>query len=598
MLSIYDYIVIGFYFAFIMSLGYVFKRFNGSSSDYFAGGSRMSWWLVGLSAFVANFSCWTFTGASGVAYKYGYVIFVIYICDVLGYIIGYFFFAPKYRQMRLVTAMDAVRDRFGKVSEQVFTWIQVPIQLLTAGVWLVGLSIILSSVFGIDQVQVAIATGVVVLVMSLFGGSWAVNASDFIQGLLLISISVAAALLCLNEIGSISAFIDQIPKENMTLVHSTGHKYDWLWIVAMVGVSLINRNNFVQAAKYIAVKDGKDAKKAAAVPLFLYILLPIFWFIPPFCAQTIAPNFLEQFANFKNPEEAAYIATCLKVLPQGMIGLLVAGLFAATMSSMDTGLNRNAGFLTKNFYLKLIRPQADDKELLRVGQILTALMGIMVIAIAMLLIGLGEVSLFDIVLTIGSMLSIPIFVPLFLGILFKGQPKWASWTAVIVGFMISILIEMGSHTEVAMSLFQSMNAEGLLEYIRSHTMSINVIVNIPLTTLYYLSTKYMPHKKDAEFETQVDTFFTKMNTKVDFEKEVGAANDHDQAKVLGYLSSVYGIFVLLLLFIPNSVPARWALFGCGGFMLGVGLLLIRYSKTNKASAEAVDESLVPEVELD
>jgi Na+/proline symporter len=283
-----------------------------------------------------------------------------------------------------------------------------------------------------------------------------------------------------------------------------------------------------------------------------------------------------------------------------MIGLLVAGLFAATMSSMDTGLNRNAGFLTKNFYAKLIRPQADDKELLRVGQILTALMGIIVIVIAMLLIGMGEISLFDIVLTIGSMLSIPIFVPLFLGIIFKGQPKWAAWTAVIVGFIISLLIEMGSHTELALSLFQSMGAEDLLLYTRSHTMTMNVLINIPLTTLWYLSTKYMPHKKDPEYTAQVDAFFTQMNTPVDFEKEVGAANDKDQAKVLGYLASVYGVFVLLLLFIPNSAAARWALFGCGGFMLGVGLLLIAYSKKPDLNlrAEAIDEALIPEAELD
>ncbi|WDE97398.1 hypothetical protein PQO03_05470 [Lentisphaera profundi] len=594
MLSIYDYIVIGFYFAFIMSLGYVFKRFNGSSADYFAGGSRMSWWLVGLSAFVANFSCWTFTGAAGLAYEYGFIVFVIYICDVVGYILGYSFFAKRYRQMRLVTAMDAVRARFGKASEQIFTWIQVPIQVITAGVWLVGLSIILSSVFNLPQAPVVIATGIVVLVMSLFGGSWAVNASDFIQGLLLVSISVAAGVLCLTEIGSISAFIDQIPKQNMEVIHPTGHKYDWIWILAMIGVAIINRNNIVQAAKYIAVKDGKDAKKAAAIPLFLYILLPVFWFIPPLCANTIAPGFIDQFSNVNNPSEVAYIATCLKVLPQGMIGLLVAGLFAATMSSMDTGLNRNAGFLTKNFYAKIIRPEANDKELLRVGQIFTALMGITVIIVAMIFINMGKISLFDVVLTIAAMLSIPVFVPLFLGILFKGQPKWADWSTVLLGFIISALIYKGSDSELAMSLFQSINAEDFLIYMREHKMTFNVFVNIPVSTLWFLSTKYIPHKKDAAYDANVEAFFTQMNKEVDFEKEIGHANDKDQAKVLGWLSCVYGAFVLILLFIPNSMSARWALFGCGGFMMSVGLALIAYSR------KSVSEAAIPiaKIEMD
>ena len=100
MLTIYDYIVIGFYFLFVMSLGFVFKRFNKGSKDYFAGGQRMCWWLLGGSLFISNFSCWTFTGAAGMAYRFGILIMYVYVLDVVGYIIGYTLFATRLRQMR------------------------------------------------------------------------------------------------------------------------------------------------------------------------------------------------------------------------------------------------------------------------------------------------------------------------------------------------------------------------------------------------------------------------------------------------------------------------------------------------------------------
>ena len=120
MLSFYDYIVIVFYFVFIASLGFVFKKFNKGSKDYFAGGQRMCWWLLGSSLFISNFSCWTFTGAAGIAYKYGILVMYVYLMDVIGYIVGYVFFASRLRQMRLITAMDGVRRRFGKGNEQFF----------------------------------------------------------------------------------------------------------------------------------------------------------------------------------------------------------------------------------------------------------------------------------------------------------------------------------------------------------------------------------------------------------------------------------------------------------------------------------------------
>ena len=75
--------------------------------DYLAGGFRMSWWLLGASSFISNFSCWTFTGAANIAYTYGLLVFGVYLIDIVGFIVSAAWFAPRFRQLRLVTAVDA-----------------------------------------------------------------------------------------------------------------------------------------------------------------------------------------------------------------------------------------------------------------------------------------------------------------------------------------------------------------------------------------------------------------------------------------------------------------------------------------------------------
>ena len=77
MLSTYDYLIILFYFVFIVALGQVFRRFSCDDSDYFRGGAKMLWWMVGASAFMTQFSAWTFTGAASKAYQHGTLVALI-----------------------------------------------------------------------------------------------------------------------------------------------------------------------------------------------------------------------------------------------------------------------------------------------------------------------------------------------------------------------------------------------------------------------------------------------------------------------------------------------------------------------------------------
>ena len=99
----YDYIVIGVYFVFMLSLGPIYKGFSKTASDYFRGGGGMLWWVVGSSAFMTTFSAWSFTGGAAKAYETGTFFLVIFACNILSLIFCFFFVVAKYRQMRILS---------------------------------------------------------------------------------------------------------------------------------------------------------------------------------------------------------------------------------------------------------------------------------------------------------------------------------------------------------------------------------------------------------------------------------------------------------------------------------------------------------------
>ena len=146
-LTLWDMAVLAFYVVFMFAIGFVYKSFSSDSSDYFRGGGSMLWWMVGASAFMTQFSAWTFTGAAGKAYTDGALVSMIFFGNAVGYFLNYLVTSYRFRRMRVVTPIDAVLKRFGAVNEQLFTWTQIPSRVLYGGIWLNGLAIVVSSIF-------------------------------------------------------------------------------------------------------------------------------------------------------------------------------------------------------------------------------------------------------------------------------------------------------------------------------------------------------------------------------------------------------------------------------------------------------------------
>ncbi len=566
-----DYGVVAFYFVFMLVLGGLAGRLVSNPSDYFRGGGQMVWWLVGSSAFMTQFSAWTFTGAASKAYSEGWPIFTIFFANALGFFFNYLYFAARARQMRVITAVEAVRQRFSKANEQVFTWLQIPLGTLYAGIWLNGLCVFLSAAFGLPLEPMILVTGVVIVAMTFVGGSWAAVASDFLQVLILMPITVVAAFLALREVGGVPAFLEKLPAGHLDVGKIFDSPLMLLWVVAIFIKQWISTNNLLDASRYLCVKDGASARKAALLAAVLFAVGPLIWFATPMVGSILVPDLAALYPTLSNPSEAAFVAVCKITMPAGMIGLLVSGIFAATMSSMDSGLNRNAGIFVKNFYQSVLRPAASNRELMLAGRIATAVIGTLVIIAALNFARMKDLGLFDLMLQFGTLVAVPYTIPLVLCVLVHRSPPWAGWSTAVVGFVTSLLVtrHLGPEWLEATFALEPLSAADRGYWTVAAGLFAVVIV---AGSWFFFTCRFWPMTPAAD-RARIEEFDTRMRTPVDFAAEIGEGSDFRQGRLLGGLCLAYGAFILLLALLPNPWVGRACFVFCGLVVGGIGQAL-------------------------
>lgn len=586
-LTPWDLLVVVFYFCFQFSLGLIFRAFSKNASDYFRGGGSMLWWLVGASAFMTQFSAWTFTGAAGKAYVDGMLVAAIFFGNAVGYLGNALLTAHRFRRIRGVTAIDGVRDRYGRTNEQVFTWLQVPISLVYAGIWLNGLAIVASGFFNVPPAPTIWIVGMVVLFVAATGGSWAVVASDFMQTVLLMAITLVMCFLALSHpaVGGLNGLIEKLPPSHFRFWEADDASFVYVWIFAAFVAQSFKLNNMFDAYRYLCVKDDKQARKAALMAAALMFVGPFVWFIPPMAARIIEPDLSSVFPHLGDKAyEGAFVFIGMQMMPTGMVGLLLCALFAATISSMDTGLNRNAGIIVKNFYQPLIRKQASPKELLVVGKLATIFFGFMVILAAFLIQSIERFNLFDIMILFGSLIAIPYAMPLVWGLFIKGAPRWAAWSSLLVGGAFSFFVKFV--LDPAWFGYTDLNAREMSDFLFIWSGLGNVVI----CSIWFFITVWIARHLKLKTPPMVEDLFERLGRPVKHAEEGGVESDDVQARILGILCFIYGGFICVLgLVIPNPWSGRLCFLFCGLLIAGVGGLLYRASSAHKKrqAAEAL-----------
>lgn len=567
MLATFDYLVVAFYLLFLIGIGWYFRRTGHDSSEYFRGSGKMSWWMVGASSFMGAFSAWTFTGAAGLAYRSGLVVLVLYWGNAFGFFFNWTYFARRCRNTRAVTALEAVRHRLGEANEQVFTWLQVPFQVLQAGIWLYGLAIFCTPVFGFDLRVTILVCGFVVVFVAAAGGSWAVVAGDFIQALVLVPITLVAAFNSLRYIGGVAEFANRLPATHWDFTGAAAGFGPW-WILAVALEKLTNINGLHYSSRYLCVNTSRDARRAAAMSALLFLVGSFVWFIPPLVARASGLA-LGHHAGMADPAEMSYIAIAARCLPAGLLGLLVTGIVSSTMSAMDTGLNRNAGIFVRSFYLPVLRPHAGEKELVRAGRTTTWAFGALAILTALLYSSWRDLGVFQLMMNFSALVATPYAVPLFWCLLIRRSPDWSAWSTIVVCCVAGAVVSLLPKTAWAIGLPLHGIGAGLA-WARANSYIAITVVNAGLGSLWFVGSALLFGRRHTTPATLARTrdFFARVDTDVTI-TEAGP-EDYPRHRSIARMCFIYGGFIGLLGLLSPSWAGRGGLIFCAVFMGVVG----------------------------
>lgn len=539
-----DYYVIAAYLLMLASLGFILKKLCGGVNDFFVGGNKIPWWLAGAGCFMSSFSAWTFTGAAGFAYQNGILIVLLFYFNVIAYLFAGKFIAAKCRQTRQVTPAQIIFNRFGRLSEQFFLWIQVPNMLFGGAIWMMGLATFLSVAFGVPMSLTILVSGAVILLYSTLSGSWAVMTSAFLQSVVLMALSIVVAVLTLTHIGGFSGMVEQVDASKFRLF---SEEHTWVWTVAYFSQIFMIFNSIVGSTRFLSVRNGQNAKKAAYFAALLFLLGPVVWFIPPIAASHFFPNLAELLPGLKHPQDAAYVMMGLKVLPAGLAGLMVMVIFAATLSSMDAAINQNAGIITLNIYKPLFRPNAGEKELFIASRAFNVLCGAGVTVGALFLARQEQFALFDLMLILSSVIALPIAIPFVLMYWIKNTPRWSAVVSILCGAGYSYLA-LVQEWSLAIRVF------GILFFGAGSFF------------LSMLCWKFVGEKAKAG----IAEFYETLNRPIDTEKENVGSEDVRQLKLVGSMAMIIAAGLFIVVFFPNPMNARIiiALTSGGVFLIG------------------------------
>lgn len=569
--SVLDLGIVGVYMCVLVLIGISFGRLIKDGSDYFRAGARGSWWMVGASMFMSGISAYTFVGNAAGIYRSGWSPLAIYVANVLGFILGALFLAAWYRQMRVVTYAEVIRQRFGKTAEQVVAHLLVLNGFMWAGVGLYTLAVFITPLVPVIPVQgLIIGVGLIVVVYCTVGGNWAVMANDFVQGLVLIAVTVVVTALCFIHSGGVSEFFHAIRSSSAAadlrlLSPSPASGSDWTvkfglsWLFVTFVVQFANQSSLFQGVRYFSAKDGNEARKASLFAAVLMSLGTLVFFVPPIYARIfLEPEVLAMHAVSAKAMEYSYSVASFNLLPTGTFSIMIVAIFAAAISSLDTGLNRNAALILRDL-LPAHRqwwkrePVPAEKEVI-LGKIITVFSGCVVAGIALLYASLSNSSIFDVMLTLSAQLIFPQMIPLLLFLFVRKVPRWSIFSSLAGGYLPSIVLW-------AITL---MTGTGFSYQQRGAAVLIGGTIG------FLLSRFFWRHVSDKE-KCETQAFYTNMTRPVDFDGEVGAANDSFQLLMIGRFAMLLGALFLLLLIPVHSADGRWVIVSIAGFVGGIGL---------------------------
>ncbi len=398
-----DYLALIVYLVVVVGIGAYFSRRENTTEDYFLAGRRVPWWAATLSIFSTYLSAVTFMAIPAKAFTADWVTILINLGIILVAPVTIFCFIPFYRRLNVTTIYEYLEMRFSPGIRIYGSLSFVFLQLAKMGVFLLLPSLALSTVTGFNVYVCIMVMGLLCTIYTVLGGIEAVIWTDVLQSCVL----VGGGLLCIGTIFAAEKF----DFTNMLAVADEADKFhifnttgginsSVFWVVILGGffIQLVPfTSDQVIAQRFLTTRDEKSAVRSLWAYAGFVVPASLLFFglgTALFVYYASRPEMLPT-GDVKNDAIVPwFIATRL---PDGIAGLVIAGLFAATMSTVDSGMHSIATSLVNDVHRKL-RPNADDRQRLIMARILTVAAGLFGTISAVLISKINPDSLWEMIL--------------------------------------------------------------------------------------------------------------------------------------------------------------------------------------------------------
>ena len=443
-MELLDWIVLAFYFVLLLSIGLWAYSKVKNSADFYTAGGKLPWWLSGVSHHVSGYSGAVFVAYAGIAYTHGFTLYVWWAFTVsIATLLAAFYIAPRWSRLRkfanIQSPTEYLLTRYDLKTQQLIAWVGSIIKVFDTGGKLAAIAILLNVFSGTSITFGILLVGIVSLIYITIGGLWADVWNDFAQFIvqLLAGITMFVVIIINSDDGimSISTVWDKLPEGNANFFNDP-YTIAFAFTMLLINFFSYSGGTWNLATRFISSSSPKVAKKAGILSSILYLIWPLILLYPMF----VAPLFLE---NLSDPT-LSYGLMAKKFLPAGLLGLVLASMFANTLSMTSSDSNTISSVICRDILPNIFpkfRKLSQKKEL-RLARICTFCFTAVTIIVGLNASSFG--GIFGLIVTWFAALLGPISVPMILGLLpvFKRSGSTAAIASILGGLLVFIILKL------------------------------------------------------------------------------------------------------------------------------------------------------------
>jgi len=426
-----DNLVIVTYFLIVFGIGiYYSRRPKETTSEYFLAGHSIGWFAVGASLFSTNISSEHFIGLAGSGASSGLAVGCYeWSASFCLFILGWLF-VPYYLKSKVFTMPEFLERRFDSRCRWYLTVVSLIAYVFTKiSVHLFAGAILMREVLGWDYLTTSILLVVATGIYTITGGLKAVIYTDLFQSFVLITGAVVLSGVGLYHVGGFAGLRAALPPDFFHMIKPASDPV-YPWVGTIFGTMILGiwywctDQSIVQ--KTLSAKDLENARKGTFFCATLKIL-PVFILVLP---GLIAKALYSTVVTGDN----AYPTLVLRLLPRGLVGLMVAALLAALMSAMSSVLNSCSTLITMDIFRKT-HPHASEKRLVNVGRLATGVIVVISIMWVPLIKYLSN-EIYQYLQSVQAYIGAPITATFLVGVLWKRATARAAFTTLITGGLL------------------------------------------------------------------------------------------------------------------------------------------------------------------